>query len=96
MTNIEIGNPSWSPDGSRIAYESLRGGSTEIYVVNADGTGQTRLTNNNSYDTSPAWSSDGSLVIFASLRGGPNQLYAIDVESRFCLVAGPGLRLCLL
>ena len=38
--------PAWSPDGSKIAFESGRDGNLEIYVMNADGSGQTRLTNN--------------------------------------------------
>ena len=39
-------DPSWSPDGSRIAFNSDRDGNYEVYVMNADGTGQARLTNN--------------------------------------------------
>jgi Tol biopolymer transport system component len=39
-------NPQWSPDGNKIAFESLRDGNWEIYVMNADGTDQKNLTNN--------------------------------------------------
>ena len=38
--------PSFSPDGSKIAFSSDRDGNYEIYVMNADGSNQTRLTNN--------------------------------------------------
>jgi TolB protein len=38
-------SPVWSPDGTRIAFESFREGKSEVYVVNADGSGLTRLTN---------------------------------------------------
>jgi Tol biopolymer transport system component len=48
--------PAWSPDGSRIAFESYRDGNFEIYVMNADGSGQTRITNNTANDESPDWS----------------------------------------
>ena len=48
--------PSWSPDGSRIAFQSDRDGNFEIYVMNADGSGQTRLTHNDAFDLSPSWS----------------------------------------
>ena len=48
--------PSWSPDGSRIAFYSGRDGNTEIYVMNADGTGQTNLTDNPKHDSHPSWS----------------------------------------
>jgi len=47
--------PSWSPDGTRIAFASERDGSHEIYVMNADGASQTRLTNNPADDAEPAW-----------------------------------------
>ena len=46
----------WSPDGARIAFVSRRDGNYEIYVMNADGSGQTRLTNNSAWDLHPAWS----------------------------------------
>ena len=39
--------PSWSPDGSKIAFQSRRDGTQEIYVMDADGSNQTRLTTNN-------------------------------------------------
>ena len=48
--------PAWSPDGSKIAFESDRGANDEIYVMNADGTGETNVTNNPAGDYWPAWS----------------------------------------
>ena len=46
----------WSPDGSYIAFASSHDGDDEIYVVNADGTGQTQLTHNDFFaDTDPVW-----------------------------------------
>jgi Tol biopolymer transport system component len=48
-------NPIWSPDGTRIAFQSYRDGNDEIYVMNADGSGQTRLTNSRREDHYPAW-----------------------------------------
>ena len=43
-------DPRWSPDGTKIAFDSSRDGNLEIYTMNADGTGQTRITNNAAFD----------------------------------------------
>ena len=40
----EVDFPAWSPDGARIAFYSSRDGNLEVYVMNADGSGSTRLT----------------------------------------------------
>ena len=50
-------HPSWSPDGSKIAFQSDRDGRDQIYVMNADGTGQTSLSDNTAFDEEPAYSS---------------------------------------
>ena len=54
--------PVWSPDGTKIAFVSYRYGDGEIYVMNADGSNLTRLTNYASYD--PVWSPDGTKIAF--------------------------------
>jgi TolB protein len=50
------GEPSWSSDGTRIVFVSDRDGNKEIYMMRADGGGQTNLTNNPGQDWAPAWS----------------------------------------
>jgi Tol biopolymer transport system component len=47
---------SWSPGGSKIAFVANRDGNFEIYVMDADGSNQTRLTNNPATDWMPSWS----------------------------------------
>jgi TolB protein len=56
------GAPEWSPDGSRIVFVSSRNGNDEIYVMNADGSAETRLTTDPLFDLSPQWSPDGTRI----------------------------------
>ena len=64
--------PSWSPDGTRIAFASDRdqAGFSSIYVMNANGSNQTRLTVSGTglRDEQPAWSPDGMKLAFTSTR----------------------------
>jgi len=48
-------NPYWSPDGSRIVFQSNRTGNFQIYVMNADGSNQVRLTHHQGNDYWPSW-----------------------------------------
>jgi Tol biopolymer transport system component len=94
LENLADGSgPAWSPDGSRIAFASTRDGNGEtcfsdecvihgeLYVMNADGSGQSRLTTNDGQDGQPAWSPDGGSIVFASTRNAPTsshtELYSI-------------------
>jgi Tol biopolymer transport system component len=67
--------PGPGPTG-RIAFTSGRDGNGEIYVMNADGSGQTNLTNNPAVDDEPAWSPDGSRIAFT--RGG--DVYVMNAD----------------
>jgi TolB protein len=60
--------PEWSPDGSRIAFVSVRDGNPEVYVMNADGSSPFRLTFDEAIDTNPTWSPDGTRLAFQSDR----------------------------
>src|SRR5215218_369249 len=53
------------PNG-QIAFVSLRDGNDEIYVMNADGSGQTRLTDDPANNLSPSWSPNGERIAFSS------------------------------
>jgi TolB protein len=49
-------NPAWSPDGQRIVFQSSRDGNSEIYVMNNDGSAQTRLTSTSGVENRvPDW-----------------------------------------
>jgi Tol biopolymer transport system component len=68
-TDVED-EPAWSPRGNKIAYRRQSGGHSDIWIMNADGTGQTNLTgdlqSSGAYYSYPAWSADGSRIAFSS------------------------------
>ena len=72
--------PRWSPDGQRIAFVSNRDGNVEIYLMNADGTGVTRLTNHGSEDSRPSWSPNGQQIAFDSNRDGNVEIYLMNAD----------------
>ncbi len=88
--NEEERAPDWSPDGKRILYscrkgEALEGRSVptfEICIMNADGSGQKRITNNRVAELTLAWSPDGKTLIFHRAVDGPGkfQLFTINAD----------------
>ena len=83
----------WSPDGRQIAFVGNRAtglpgpgarfkADSEIYVMNADGSGTRRLTHNLGYDGAPAWSPDGRKIAFQSKRrvGGNSEVYVMNAD----------------
>jgi Tol biopolymer transport system component len=65
-----VGSQAWSPDGARIAFWKQSGESSDIYVVNADGSGEVRLTFAG-WNTHPAWSPDGASIALCRVTGDP-------------------------
>ena len=64
---------------AQIAFTSTRDGNPEIYVMDADGENQIRLTRQPEEDKMPSWSPDGKKIAFVSMRNsGRNQIYVMD------------------
>jgi Tol biopolymer transport system component len=70
-------SPAWSPDGSEIAFTSERDGSSDLFVMNADGSGAESLLAWTSTEQSPTWSPAGRLIAFASDRDGQFEIYVM-------------------
>ncbi len=67
----------------RIVFTSFRDGNAEIYVMDARGRNQERLTNHRAYDGDPDWSPDGTKIAFVSNRDGARfQIYVMDIHGK--------------
>ena len=63
----DVQTPAWAPDGRKLAFVSQRDGNSEIYVMNADGSGLRNVTRTPSNDLAPAWSPDGRAIAFVKM-----------------------------
>lgn len=87
-TNAAILSPTWSADGSRLAFATVMSptqqiapkskGRTDIWVVNADGTERQRLTDGTGTNLMPYWS--GDRVFFVSDRGGAECIWSVRAD----------------
>lgn len=66
--------PLWSPDGSKIAFQSNREGSMDIYVMSANGGTPKRLTTNSANESLRAWSDNSTLLYSASIMPAQNAM----------------------
>jgi hypothetical protein len=75
-------DPAWSSDGSKIAFARRTGVGvdTDVYVMNADGTGATGLTSDPAIETAPAWSPDGTRIAFQSYSDGDPEIYTMGAD----------------
>lgn len=88
-SNAAAINPAWSPDGKKIVFSTVinpgddpaaRPTQADLWVVNIDGTGRTRLSNDGFVNLQPAWGRDGH-IYFVSSRAGHDNLWAINASS---------------
>src|SRR6266550_4334446 len=79
--------PQWSPDGQRLVFTGFSNGFTDLFMINRDGTGLRRLTDDKFADLHPSWSPDGKTIAFVTDRGG---------ETDFELLRFGNLRIALL
>lgn len=78
---VRNGTPDWSRDGTKIAYASrLAGGDYDIWVMNADKTEATQLTDDPANEIMPRWSPDGSKIVFLRRDGGQYKLWIMNAD----------------
>ena len=63
-----------------IAFTSDRDNNVDVYVMNADGTGLTRLTEHMAVDAYPAWSPEGGKIAFTSQRDDNAEIYVVNAD----------------
>ncbi len=81
ISGIPASRLDWSPDGTRIAFASADpGGNSDIYVMSADGSDATRLTDNPGRDDGPAWTPDGARIGFTSYGDGNLDIYVMNAD----------------
>ncbi|WAC14091.1 amidohydrolase family protein [Dyadobacter pollutisoli] len=73
--------PTWSPDGTQIAFQSYRDGNFHIWKINKDGTGLKQITFGVYHDREPHWSPDGTAIAFSSDRNGNYDIWKIVLKN---------------
>ena len=80
LTNIISAYPSSSPDGKFVLFQSNRTGRWEIYIINIDGSGLTKLTDHKGDNVTPSWSPDGERIAFAASPDGNSEIYVMNSD----------------
>lgn len=83
------GEPSLSPDGTRVAFKTNRDGDYEIYVANVSGSGLTRLTTNPWTDNNPRWSPDGTKIVFQRFLNTNGRLWIMNADGSGQVAVSP-------
>lgn len=90
LTDGDAVQPSWSPNGHRIAYWGTRAGGArrDIWTIPAAGGEPVEVTNDEAFDWNPVWSPDGRYIYFASHRGGSMNFWRVALDERTGQVSG--------
>ena len=75
-------SPSWSPDGSKLAYVSFEGGNSSIYLQNINSGAREQLAKFRGINGAPAFSPDGRRLALTLSRSGNPEIYVMDLGSR--------------
>jgi Tol biopolymer transport system component/imidazolonepropionase-like amidohydrolase len=78
---LDARQPSWSPDGRRIAFQAYRDSTWQIWTVDVDGKELQPVTSSPYDDREPAWSPDGTRLAFSSDRGGSYDIWVVTLAT---------------
>ena len=78
---MDARQPSWSPDGTRIAFQAYRSSTWQIWTSKADGTDLRAVTSGPYDDREPSWSSDGQRIAFSSDRSGSYDVWVLTLAT---------------
>lgn len=88
-TPFTQGNLAWAPDGKKIVFATDLHSAVpgklqqvEVYLMNADGSGEKNLTEHPALDVSPTWSPDGKHLAFTSSRSGNWEIHVMELATR--------------
>jgi len=71
------GGPQFSPNGTKITFQSARSGSSEVWIANADGSDSVQLTSHVGMSGTPRWSPDGKFIAFDSRPNGHSHIFVV-------------------
>jgi len=77
---VESYEPTWSPDGTLIAFTSDEAGDVDIYTMTPTGQNVTRITDSFASDSQPAWNGMSTKLAYVSDRTGSDEIYTIEAE----------------
>lgn len=80
LTDRDDIDPTWSPDGSMIAFASSRAGARQLFVMNSDGSNVRKVTDLNNMGGRSTWSPDGTRLAFYRGPAGDHNIYVVNVD----------------
>ncbi len=96
-TNAAVINPAWSPDGKRIVFSTIinptvdsqgRPNAADLWMINIDGSGRTRLTSDGYLNAQPLWGADNR-IYFVSDRSGADNIWSLTPNKQMLIVGTP-------
>jgi TolB protein len=80
ITHVDQGEPYFSPDGTKVVYETTVASFEQLFIMNSDGTKPVQITHDAVNHDSPAWSPDGRKIAFVSDKGGDESIFLINAD----------------